>query len=118
MNSKCIQIQQMTYLYDDESIIVTHPFHPKSGKVLKVIGVCKPQGRETFRCRDADGTEHFIPIVLTNKGDKAFSNQELANSTTDFTYDNLVELLRIMNGIMCQADYVAMSKEYVVCVSN
>ena len=105
-----IQVQQTTHLFDEESVVIKHPFHPKTGKELKVIGICKPQGRETLRCKDVDGTEVLVPIGITNRGINAFQDKESTSSAIDFGYGDLVEALAIIDSIMCQLDYVAIAE--------
>jgi hypothetical protein len=65
--------------------------------------------REMLICQDADGIGLSVPIDHTSAGGKADDNQQPHESSCDFGYAELLELARITNEIMCQANYVAMS---------
>jgi hypothetical protein len=91
-------IKQTTPLFDDERVIITHPFHPNTAKEYKLVGINKSHGREKLLCKNADNTEVLIPIEYTNMAQKEnYINHEEMNC--DFRYDDLIMLLDIIKNI-------------------
>jgi len=95
---KCNQTKQTTPVFDDDRIIVTHPFHPKTNKVYKLIGVNKSAGKEKFLCEDGEGSEFLIPVGYTSTVHKLEYDEQTIISC-DFRYDDLIELLEIIKSI-------------------
>jgi hypothetical protein len=91
--------KQTTPLFDDETVTITHPFHPNAGKAYRLVGINKSHGKEKLLCQDVDNKEFLIPIQYTNMAQKAKSTAQVEMSC-DFTYDDLIMLLDIIGNIV------------------
>jgi len=52
-------------------------------------------------------------MEYTNLGLETTPERQVTEAKSDIGYNDLLELLGIVRGIMCQLDYVAMSENYV-----
>ena len=101
--------KQTTCLVSDDRITITHPFHPKSGEVCKVIGMRKSMNRRYLICIDVEDSELSVPIEHTSMPMATDAEQHPHKSKCDHGYEDLLELKRIVSGIMRKVNYVAMS---------
>jgi hypothetical protein len=58
-----------------------------------------PQGKEKLLCQDREGNEVIMPIEYTDLKKQDFF-QEQANSCCDFRYEDLRNLIELIEGIL------------------
>ena len=92
---------QTTYADNDESIIITHPFHPNVGAKHRVIGIRVSTNRKRLICLDAEGNELLVPIEHTSMGSGDKQGQPPPECRCVFGYNELLELSRIIHDIIC-----------------
>jgi len=96
--NKFKKTHKTTPLSDHETITVTHPFLPYSGKQYCLIGKLNSGGKEKLLCLDSNNKEVVIPIEYTNLKKEEFF-QKQANERCDFRYEDLLNLAGLLEEI-------------------
>ena len=82
-----------------QRVTVTHPFHPKCGQELELVGYRRSWGRECVDCYDA--AQHLVTVPLQWTDATGVEDPFLAVSAgrSYFRVEDLVGLVELIKGL-------------------
>jgi hypothetical protein len=77
-----------------QTVTVSHPFHPKFGEELELLGYRRSFGNECLDCRDREGRLTTVPLAWT---DAAENYDAFVAASAGRSYFRVEDLLRLFN---------------------
>ena len=82
-----------------QRITITHPFHPKCGQELELVGYRRSWGRECVDCYDAEGCLVSVPLACTDATGVEDPFLVVSAGRSYFRVEDLLVLAELIKGL-------------------